>query len=151
MGNFITASWDKFNAVLLPALAGLLVLYVLRWKLNVLALGDDEAISAGLNPQRIKIWVLLAATLASSAVIAVSGIIGLYGLIIPHLIRMMFGVDNKATLLLNFFLGGSLLVLIDDISRSYKGYEIPIGVFTMLLCAPLFIWLLKKTNIGWQQ
>ena len=151
MGNFQNASWQSFNLVLLPVLAGLSVLFLLRWKLNLLALGDVEARSAGTNPTRIKIWILIAATLASSAVVAVSGIIGLYGLIIPHLVRMLFGVNNKETLILNFMLGGSFLVLIDDISRSFQGFEIPIGVFTMLLCAPLFIWLLKKTNVGWQQ
>ena len=151
MGNFQHASWDKLYMVLIPAGLGLFVLFLYRWKLNVLALGDDEALSAGINPTRAKFGILISATLASSAVIAVSGIIGLYGLIIPHLVRMLFGVDNKTTLIFNFLLGGSLLVLIDDISRSLGGFEIPIGVFTMLFCAPLFIWLLKKTNIGWQQ
>lgn len=151
MGNFHTSNWDKVNMVLIPAALGLIILFLLRWKLNVLALGDEEAVSAGIPPGRMKIWVLIAATLASSAVVAVSGIIGLYGLVIPHVVRMMFGVDNRTTLILNLLLGGSFLVIIDDISRSFQGFEIPIGVFTMLLCAPIFIWLLKKTNAGWQQ
>jgi iron complex transport system permease protein len=150
MGSFHTANWFELKLVILPALAGLSVMFLLRWKLNVLALGDEEALSAGINPNRIKIWILIAATLASSAVIAVSGIIGLYGLIVPHLVRMVFGVNNKSTLLMNLLLGGAFLVVIDDISRSFKGFEIPIGVFTMLICAPFFIWLLKKTNTGWQ-
>ena len=150
MGNFQNASWDQLNLVLLPVFAGLFVLFLLRWKLNLLALGDDEARATGMNPGRMKIWILLAATLATSAVIAVSGIIGLYGLIIPHLVRMLFGVNNKTTLILNFLLGGTFLVLIDNVSRSFQGFEIPIGVFTMLLCAPFFILLLKRTNAGWQ-
>jgi iron complex transport system permease protein len=150
MGNFHTADSDKLLSVLIPVSIGFIILYLFRWKLNVLALGDEEAISAGMNPGRSKLWILLAATLASSAVVAVSGIIGLYGLVIPHLVRMIFGVDNKTTLLLNFLFGGIFLVLIDDISRSLGGFEIPIGVITMLLCAPFFIWLLKKTKIGWQ-
>ena len=150
MGSFHTANWFKLKLVLIPAAIGLFVMFLLRWKLNVLALGDEEALSVGINPGRIKIWILIATTLASSAVIAVSGIIGLYGLIVPHLVRMVFGVNNKSTLLMNLLLGGAFLVVIDDISRSFKGFEIPIGVFTMLICAPLFIWLLKKTNTGWQ-
>jgi iron complex transport system permease protein len=150
MGSFHTANWYKLELVIIPAAIGITILFLFRWKLNVLALGDVEAISAGSNPGRMKILILIAATLASSAVIAVSGIIGLYGLIVPHLVRMIFGVNNKTTLLMNLILGGALLVVIDDISRSFKGFEIPIGVFTMLLCAPFFIWLLKKTNTGWQ-
>lgn len=150
MGSFHTANWYELKLVVLPALVGLSVMFLHRWKLNVLALGDEEALSAGVNPGRIKIWILLAASLSSSAVIAVSGIIGLYGLIVPHLVRMMFGVNNKSTLLMNLLLGGTFLVVIDDISRSFRGFEIPIGVFTMLICAPFFIWLLKKTTTGWQ-
>jgi iron complex transport system permease protein len=151
MGNFQNAGWHQFNLVLLPVTAGLSFLFFLRWKLNVLALGDDEARAAGMNPAQMKIMVLVAAALATSAVVAISGIIGLYGLIIPHIVRMLFGVDNKTTLILNFLLGGAFLVMIDNVSRSFRGFEIPIGVFTMLLCAPFFIWLLKKTNAGWQQ
>lgn len=150
MGSFHTANWFKLKLVIIPAVVGLFIMFLLRWKLNVLALGDEEALSAGINPGRIKIWILIATTLASSAVIAVSGIIGLYGLIVPHLVRMVFGVNNKSTLLMNLLLGGAFLVVIDDISRSFKGFEIPIGIFTMLICAPFFIWLLKKTNTGWQ-
>ena len=150
MGSFHTANWFKLKLAILPAILGLFVLFLFRWKLNVLALGDEEALSAGINPGRMKIIILIATSLASSAVIAVSGIIGLYGLIIPHLVRMMFGVNNKSTLLINVMLGGAFLVVIDNISRSFKGFEIPIGVFTMLISAPFFIWLLKKTNAGWQ-
>jgi iron complex transport system permease protein len=151
MGNFHNASWEKFSVAIIPVLLGLGILFILRWKLNVMALGDEEAATAGLHPGRIKIWVLLAATLASSAAVAVSGIIGLYGLIIPHVTRMLFGVDNRSTLILNLMLGGSFLVIIDNISRSAAGFEVPIGVFTMLIGAPFFIWLLKRSNIGWQQ
>ena len=150
MGNFHTAGWDKLQMAILPMAAGVVILYFLRWRLNVLALGDDEAAAVGINPSRLKWWSLLAVTLSGSAAVAVSGIIGLYGLMVPHVVRMLFGVDNRQTLLLNLLLGGSFLVIIDNISRSMAGFEIPIGVFTMLLGAPFFIWLLKKSNIGWE-
>ena len=150
MGNFHTAGWDKFQMAILPMVAGVVILYFLRWRLNVLALGDEEAAAVGINPARLKWWSLLAVTLSGSAAVAVSGIIGLYGLMVPHVVRMLFGVDNRQTLMLNLLLGGSFLTLIDDISRSTAGFEIPIGVFTMLLGAPFFIWLLKKSNIGWE-
>jgi iron complex transport system permease protein len=149
MGNLHTATWNKLQAVALPIIAGAVILFVFRWKLNVLALGDDEAITAGLNPRRDKIIVLVAAALVSSSAVSVAGIIGLYGLIVPHMIRMMSGPDNMKTVPLNFLFGGSFLLVIDDFSRTLSGYEIPIGVFTMLLGAPFFIYLMKKTDIGW--
>jgi iron complex transport system permease protein len=151
MGNFHNANWDKLLIIIIPVSIAFIILFILRWKLNVLALGDEEAASSGLNPIRLKIWILLAATLAGSAVVAVSGIIGLYGLIIPHVVRMLFGVDNRQTLIFNLLLGGSFLVIIDNLSRTMAGFEIPIGVFTMLIGAPFFIWILKKSNAGWQQ
>lgn len=150
MGNFHIANWDKLYSILFPAVLGLAIIYFLRWKLDILSLGDEEAISVGLSPTRLKLWVLFAITLSSSAVISVSGIIGLYGLVVPHIVRMIFGVSNRTTLMLNFWVGGGFLVLIDNISRSFQGLEIPIGVFTMLFSAPFFIWLLKNTKTGWQ-
>jgi iron complex transport system permease protein len=117
--------------------------------MNVLALGDDEARTAGINPGKDKLIILLAATLASSSAVAVAGIIGLYGLIVPHMVRMMIGPDNRQTIPINFLFGGMFLLIIDNLSRTFSGFEIPIGVFTMLIGAPFFIFLMKKTNIGW--
>ena len=150
MGNFHNADWNRLQMAIIPMLAGMVILFVMRWKLNVIALGDEEAASVGLNPGRLKLWILLGATLAGSAAVAVSGIIGLYGLIVPHVVRMIFGVDNQKTLMINFLVGGIFLTLIDNISRTLAGFEIPIGVFTMLIGAPFFIWLLKKSNVGWE-
>jgi iron complex transport system permease protein len=116
----------------------------------VLALGDEEARTSGINPSREKIIVLVAATLASSAAVSVAGIIGLYGLIVPHMVRMMVGPDNRQSTILNFLFGGTFLLIIDDFSRTAAGFEIPIGVITMLIGAPFFLYLMKKTNIGWE-
>ena len=150
MGNLHNANWNKLQSSFLPMTAGIIVLLLYRWRLNVLALGDDEAKSAGLNPDRDKIIILIAATLASSAAVAVSGIIGLFGLIVPHMVRMMSGNDNRSTMLQNLLFGGIFLLVIDDFSRTLTNFEIPIGVFTMLLGAPFFIYLMKKTSIGWE-
>ena len=133
----------------MPMSAGLIIMFILRWRLNVLALGDDEAKTVGINPEKDKLIILIAATLASSSAVAVAGIIGLYGLVVPHMVRMLAGPDNRKLIPLNFVLGGTFLLIIDDFSRSFSGFEIPIGVFTMLLGAPVFILLMKKTNIGW--
>jgi iron complex transport system permease protein len=151
MGNFQNASWAQLARSCIPMLVGILVLLLMRWRLNVLALGDEEARSAGLHPLREKSIVLLLVSLAVSAAVAVSGVISLYGLIVPHIVRMAAGVDNQKALPLNLLFGGTFLLLIDNISRSLTEMEIPIGIFTMLLGAPIFIYLMKKTNIGWER
>ena len=149
MGNLHNANWEKLQSAVIPITFGVIVLFVYRWRLNVLALGDDEARTVGINPEKDKLIILIAATLAASSAVAVAGIIGLYGLIVPHMVRMIIGPDNRQSIPLNFFFGGMFLLIIDNFSRTVSGFEIPIGVFTMLLGAPFFIFLMKKTNIGW--
>lgn len=149
MGNLHNSNWEKLRSSVIPIIVGAVVIFVYRWRLNVLALGDDEAKTVGINPERDKIIILVAATLASSSAVAVAGIIGLYGLMVPHMIRMVTGPDNQQSIPLNFLFGGTFLLVIDDFSRTISSFEIPIGVFTMLLGAPFFIYLMKKTNIGW--
>jgi iron complex transport system permease protein len=149
MGNLHNANWEKLQSSVIPITIGALVIFVYRWRLNVLSLGDEEAKTVGINPEKDKIIILIAATLASSSAVAVAGIIGLYGLIVPHMVRMLTGPDNRQSIPLNFVLGGTFLLVIDNFSRTISGFEIPIGVFTMLLGAPFFIYLMKKTNIGW--
>ncbi len=150
MGNLHNAGWQALSSSYIPILIGVIVLFLMRWRLNVLALGDEEARTSGIHPEREKIIVLIAATLASSAAVSVAGIIGLYGLIVPHMVRMMAGPDNRQTIPLNFLFGGTFLLVIDDFSRTMTSFEIPIGVITMLIGAPIFLYLLKKTNIGWE-
>ncbi len=149
MGNLHNANWEKLQSSVIPIIIGVIVLFVYRWRLNVLALGDDEARTVGINPEKDKLIILIASTLAASSAVAVAGIIGLYGLIVPHMVRMIIGPDNRQSIPLNFLFGGMFLLVIDDFSRTLSGFEIPIGVFTMLLGAPFFIFLMKKTNIGW--
>jgi iron complex transport system permease protein len=151
MGNLHNADWEKVRSLIIPIFSGAAVLFFYRWRLNVLALGDDESRTVGINPDRNRLIILAAATLASSSAVAVAGIIGLYGLIVPHMIRMFTGPDNKQAIPINFLFGGMFLLIIDNFSRTFSSFEIPIGVFTMLLGAPFFIYLMKKTNIGWNR
>jgi iron complex transport system permease protein len=149
MGNLHNANWEKLQSSVIPITVGVSVLFIYRWRLNVLALGDDEARTVGINPEKDKLIILIASTLAASSAVAVAGIIGLYGLIVPHMVRMIIGPDNRQSIPINFLFGGMFLLIIDNFSRALSGFEIPIGVFTMLLGAPFFIFLMKKTNIGW--
>lgn len=150
MGNLHNASWDKLGSASWGIGIGGVWLFLLRWRLNVLAMGDDETRAVGLNPGRERILVLIPATLAASAAIAVAGVIGLVGLAVPHMIRMMLGPDNRHALPASFTFGGAFLLLVDSCSRTVASFEIPVGVFTTLLGGPFFIFLLKKAKVGWE-
>jgi len=150
MGNLHNATWEQLRAAAPGILVGVVWLFLWRWRMNVLALGDEETRAVGLNPTRERVLVLIPATLAASAAIAVAGVIGLVGLVVPHMVRMMIGPDNRHTLPASFTFGGAFLLLVDTLSRSLTAFEIPIGVFTTLLGGPFFMYLLKKARVGWE-
>ena len=149
MGNLHHASWSKFNQAVIPVGLGVTGIYILRWRLNLLSLGDDEAKAVGVNPSRDKFLLIALATLVTTASVAAAGIISMYGLFVPHMVRMLVGPDNRRAIPANIFFGGSFLLLIDNFSRSMLQFEIPIGIFTMLLGAPFFVFLMKKNKINW--
>jgi iron complex transport system permease protein len=148
MGSLHTASWEKLLAVLPYLVVGYATIYFFRWKLNILSLGEKDAVSLGVNPQQYKLLFIGAATLLASAAVSVTGIISLVGLMIPHMLRMLFGPDNTKLIPLSFCLGASYLSIVDMISRNLLTYEIPIGIFTTFLGAPYFIFLIRKTREG---
>lgn len=149
MGNLHHASWQKFNQAIIPVGAGVILIHVFRWRLNLLSLGDEEAKAVGVNPKRDKFLLMALATLVTTSSVASAGIISMYGLFVPHIVRMLVGPDNRKAIPANIFFGGSFLLLIDNFSRSLLAFEIPIGIFTMLLGAPFFIFLMKKNKINW--
>jgi len=150
MGNLGTAGWRDL-AVPLPLIAaGTTVLILLSWRLNVLSLDDEDARSLGVNVKRDQRIVILLATLITAAAVSVAGVIGWLGLIIPHLVRMIVGVDNRRVVPLSAALGASLLVLADDAARSLAAFEIPVGIFTSLIGLPLFILLLSRSSKIWR-
>ncbi len=147
MGNLHNAGWHKVKSSLLPIISGIIWLYFMRWRMNVIALGDEETKVVGLNPEREKILILLPATLIASASVAVAGIIGMVGLAFPHMVKMITGTDNKIALPVSIAFGGSLLLIVDNFSRTVSSFEIPIGIFTTLIGGPFFVYLLKKTRM----
>ena len=150
MGNLHNSSWAKLRSAAPGVGVGVVWLFLFRWRMNVLAQGDEEARAVGLNPERERVLVLIPATLAASAAIAVAGVIGMIGLAVPHMVRMLLGPDNRHTLPASFAFGGAFLLLVDTCSRTLAAFEIPVGVFTTLLGGPFFIFLLKKARIGWE-
>lgn len=150
MGNLHNASWAKLKSAAPPIIIGLIGMFLLRWRMNVLALGDDETRAVGLNPDREKMLLLVPATLAATAAVAVAGVISLVGLVIPHMVRMMIGPDNAWNNPVCFTFGGAFLLIVDNFSRTLTTFEIPVGIFTMLIGGPFFIFLLRRSRIGWE-
>ena len=149
MGSLAQAVW-KDLAITLPIVGlGLAILILFRWRLNVLSLGDEEARALGVNVRREKILVIAVATLTTAAATSVTGVINWIGLVVPHLVRMMVGPDNRKVIPLSAALGASLLIVADDIARSAASFEIPIGILTSVVGIPFFIVLLKRSGKIW--
>ena len=149
MGNLHNANNTKLWTSLIPAGIGVAGILIFRWRLNLLSLGDQEARSSGMNVPVQRGLIILLATLATSGAIAVSGIIGFIDLIVPHMVRMVTGADHRKLAPVSFVAGGCLLLVIDTLSRILGSYEIPAGVITMLIGAPVFIFILKRSKIVW--
>ena len=140
-------SGTKMQNVLqiLPLMAlGMIPLFLLRWKINLLTLGDDEARAMGVNPSRLRLLVVLSATLVTAASISVSGMIGWVGLVIPHLCRKLVGSNFKTLLPASMLGGAAFLLLVDNISRNLLATEIPIGILTAFAGAPFFLYLMLR-------
>ena len=112
-------------------------------------MGDEEAQSLGLNPSRLRLIVIIACTLVTSAAVSISGIIGWIGLVVPHMTRIIVGPDHKILLPASLSIGASFLLLIDNISRTFISIEIPIGILTAIIGVPLFLYLLRKGYSEW--
>lgn len=148
LGSLTTAGWGEV-LLLLPYFA--LSTAVLLWHapvLDVMAVGDDEAASLGVRPDRVRLVVLVAASLAASAAVAVSGLIGFIGLVVPHAVRGLAGSSNRSVLPLALLFGGAFLALTDLAARvAVDPAELPIGVLTAFVGAPFFLWILRTRSV----
>lgn len=150
MGNLHNADWKRLGDSWAFLGLGAVMLFLRRWRMNVLALGDQEAWAVGVHPEREKILLLIPATLSASASVAAAGVIGMVGLVVPHMVRMLLGPDNRVGIPACFAFGGVYLLLMDDLARSLTAFELPIGIFTTLLGGPFFIFLLRRSRVGWE-
>ncbi len=149
MGTLANVTYDKLIMVIIPMFIGFVILFVLRWHVNLLAMGDEEAQSLGLNPSRLRLIIIVAGTLLTSAAVSITGIIGWIGLVVPHMVRMVVGPDNRILIPASLSFGASFLLLIDNISRALIAIEIPIGILTAIIGVPLFLYLLRKDYSQW--
>jgi iron complex transport system permease protein len=149
LGRLGTSGWYEVKLLLPYAVATAVVIVVLRRELDVLAVGDDEAASLGLHPQRSRYLLVVAASLGTAAAVAVSGLIGFVGVIVPHVVRLLAGASYRAILPLSMLFGGAFLTLADLAARTVSApAEVPIGVLTAFLGAPFFVVVLRTTRRG---
>jgi len=150
MGSFSNVRMKDVLLISPPILAAMAVLLLLRWRVNLLSLGDAEAGSLGVNVRRARGVTILCSTVLTACAVCLCGTIGWAGLIVPHLGRLIVGQDNRYLLPMSAVLGALFLVVVDTLARNLTGSEIPLSIITGVLGAPLFVWLLarQRARIG---
>lgn len=144
MGSLSGASMDKARYVWIPVLIGLIPIFALRWRMNLLTMQDDEARSIGVNTRRDRTIVILCSTLLTAASVSVSGIIGWVGLVVPHMARKLVGNDCRQLIPAAGLFGAIFMILVDDLARNLYTTELPLGILTAVIGAPFFIYLLSR-------
>lgn len=144
MGSLSGAKWADVQMAVVPMVVGLAVLLLLRWRINLVTMGDDEAKAMGVNAHHIRITVIICATLVTASCVAISGMIGWVGLVIPHMMRRIVGSDYRFLLPASMLGGGIFLLFVDNISRNVTTAGIPIGILTAFIGAPFFMWLITR-------
>ena len=149
MGSLSSVSNTDIIAVAPPILLGSLCLYLIRWRINLLSLGEEEAQALGLDTKRMTVVLIVASTVITASAVCISGIIGWVGLVVPHIGRMLVGPDFRNLVPVSAILGASFLLVVDDIARTLTATEIPLGILTALVGAPFFAYLLTQKKVGW--
>jgi iron complex transport system permease protein len=144
LGSFASIVPKDVELAGIPIVLGCIPLLLLRWRLNVLCLGEEEARTLGLNTRRLRFIVIVCATLITAATVSLCGMVGWIGLVVPHLARMVVGPNHKVLLPAAAIMGGCFLLLMDDVARTAGALEIPVGIITALIGAPFFLFLLMR-------
>ena len=150
LGSLASSAPQDVWSTLPLILVGLVPLWLLRWRVNLLSLDDEEARALGVETGRVRLTVIVAATLMTAAAVSISGIIGWIGLVIPHFARMLVGPDFSRLLPTSILLGAAFLLGVDTLARTVARIEIPLGVLTAFVGTPLFLWQLATARRGWQ-
>ena len=147
MGSFTSATYQKLLIGSPLIIVGIVIIYLLRWRLNILALSEDEAKASGIDLKKTRMIFILASTLITASAVSMCGQIGWIGLLIPHCARMLVGSNNRYVVPLSISLGASFMILIDTLSRSLTVIELPLSVLTAIIGAPVFILLLNRSKL----
>ncbi len=151
MGSIAKVTWSDLRVFAIPFVLGVVPLLALRWRFNILAFGDEEAESLGVNAAALRLVSIVCATLLTASCVAISGVIGWVGLIMPHVVRFIAGPDNRIVVPLSVILGGAFLIAVDTACRSLMPSEIPLGILTSIIGAPLFFLIILRTQQGGRQ
>ncbi|PZQ18002.1 MAG: iron ABC transporter permease [Ancylobacter novellus] len=149
LGSLASVTRGDLGSVLPAILVGLAPLVLLRWRMNLLTLGDEEARALGVETRLLRPVLIAAATLMTAAAVSITGVIGWVGLIVPHVARLLVGPDFSKLLPASLILGGGFLVGVDLVARTVATIEVPLGVLTAAIGAPFFLWLLATARRGW--
>jgi iron complex transport system permease protein len=142
LGGLASVTWGKLLSILPAVLAGLGIMLIMRWRLNLLSLNEETAFSLGAAPGRERLLLLVAAVLPTAAVISVAGMVGWVGLIVPHIARRLFGSDARFALPGSILIGAGFTLICDDLARILLAGEIPLGILTSFLGALVFVLLM---------
>ena len=149
MGSMASTSYHTLAIGAPFIIGGSLLIYLLRWRLNILALSEEEAQTMGFKLQHIRWLVIIGATLITASAVSMCGQIGWVGLLIPHISRMLIGTNHQKVIPMSISLGAVYMIIIDTLARSMTAAEIPLSILTALVGAPFFAYLLRKTGGGW--
>lgn len=144
MGSFSLADWHLVRIAAAGVVLGLIPVVAMRWRLNIMSMGEEEARSLGIHLRRDRMIFIVGSSLAVSLAVSVSGIIGWVGLMVPHLVRMLCGPDHRTLAPLSIAGGATFMILADTIARNLTSFDIPVGIVTALLGAPFFVFLMKQ-------
>lgn len=142
MGSLVSIQPGDIMFAAIPMLAGMIPLWLLRWRINLLTAGEEEALSMGVDTGRLRLVIIFCATLLTAVSVSISGVIGWVGLVIPHFCRMIFGYDYRRLIPANMLFGATFLIVVDNVARLATTSEIPIGILTSFIGAPIFAYLI---------
>jgi iron complex transport system permease protein len=144
LGGLSGVIWRDLLYMAPLALIGIVLLFIVRWRINLLTLDDDIVVSLGTDPKKLRAFVVTFAVVATAAVTSVAGIIGWVGLTVPHICRKFFGAESSRIIPASILLGATLMIIFDDIARTISAGEIPLGIVTSFLGAILFVLFLSR-------
>ena len=144
MGSLVSIKPQDVAFAIVPIIVGSVPLFLLKWRMNLLTVGEEEAQAMGINTRVLRLVVIVCATLLTASSVAISGMIGWVGLVIPHFCRMIFGYDYRKIIPASALFGATFLMVVDNIARLATTAEIPLGILTSFVGAPIFVYLILK-------